>query len=91
MIHILATYKSGHELEGLPVERGRRCDCDRWFSQQVVSKAWLEEMGEGRRASFLESCEVITYQKGQAAWFPKHCHRCERRQIENQHLMKRYA
>jgi hypothetical protein len=88
-LHFLAVYKPGHEWEGLPVERGRRCDCGRWFSQQVVNKVFLEEMSEGRRISFLKSCELVDYSKGQAAWFPKYCPSCERRQIAIVHANER--
>jgi hypothetical protein len=89
--HFIARYRPEHEWAGVEVERGHQCDCGRWFPQWVVSQAFLDSMPEGRREVFLASCEVVRYQKGQAAWFPKQCGQCERRQITTQYVLKQYA
>jgi hypothetical protein len=78
-LHILAVYKPGHELAGMTVERGRECGCGRWFTQNVISQKWLAQMSDGKRAYFLESCEIQDYKKGPAAWFPQKCWKCLRR------------
>ena len=87
----ISRYQPPHEWAGEDVERGHQCQCGRWFPQWVVSQAFLDAMEEGRRASFLESCEVVTYKKGQAAWFPKSCSRCERKAIEIFNVKQKYA
>ncbi len=82
-IPFLATYKAGHELAGIHVERGRECGCGRWFPQNVVSQKYLDALSAERRKAFVDKgCEVETYSKGKAAWFPKRCHRCCHRQLE---------
>lgn len=90
-VRFIARYGLGHEWVGIDVERGHRCDCGRWFPQWIVSQGFLDSMPEDRRKAFLESCELVQYQKGRAAWFPKLCHRCERRHINTQHVLNQYA
>src|SRR3954466_15894168 len=82
-IEFHARYKAPHELAGMHVQRGRECGCGRWFPQWVVSRRWLESIGGDRAEAFKrDACEVETYSKGDAAWHPKRCHRCERRALE---------
>lgn len=90
-VRFIARYKPEHPWAGEEVERGYRCDCGRWFPQWIVSQAFLESLPQDRRKAFLESCEVVKYRKGEAAWFPKQCRHCERRHIETFYVLEKYA
>ena len=67
---------------GIIIERGRLCSCGvRFFPQWMVSKAWLDSLGQAKREFFLASCETGVTGGKTAHWFPRDCHVCVRRRM----------